>query len=231
MKLKEYMTAALVALIAMIAALIVPARAASFGPLGADTAAFYGANYMLELRFDDLPSGVATNTASTFTNFNARVNSEGSTTYSAATIASNSTVEFVFAQLVTPFNSGNTNWTGSTLISFGDGSSATQFLANTEFNVEGSYNPIVRQPSAYTLTVQAGAVTATNGLVLPSTIVTNVLISNSAAPNSKTYTANSYFAARVTPNAEESVSGLSNGVIRAYFRVRGKTTSNYAPSP
>ncbi len=227
-KFNSVLTAALVALVSMCG---FQASAAQFGPLGADTAAFYGANYMMELRYDDLPSGVATNTAVTFTNLNTRANIDGSTTYSAATIASNSTVEFVWAQLVTPFTSGNTNYTGSTLIAIGDSSSTTQFLGRTEFNVDGTYSPIVRPASGVTIAIQAGALTATNGLVLPAQIVTNVTISSSAPPNSKTYTANSHFVLTVTPNAEESVSGLSNGVLRAYFRIRGKTASNFAPGP
>lgn len=195
------------AVLFVIVSLFVPciAGAAGWYPLGAQEAALKDANYVAEISYTDLAAVTTTNTALTLTN--------------AFNIASNSAVKFVSMNVVRAFDSGNTNYLSSTTLAIGDDSNATQFMATVECNTD-STNTWVAIPQVNKLVIQTGTPAATNGLVLP-TVVTNVSMT---AYNTKVYTANNHINFKFTPNAEEALSGLSNGMIRAYFMVFGRGT-------
>lgn len=199
MNLKHYMAMAMAGLVLATAP---AAQAYTWGPVSSQEAAQWGGNYLFTWNHTDL-TNTTTNATQTF----------------ALSVVSNSSVEFVAFVLDEACDSGDTNWTGSTLLHIGDGTDADLFLTSTEMNVDGTEVWFKLPPlnsNTVSLTVQTGVFTND-----ARALVTNVLLTSSQALlGGKVYTVNDTIDAIFTPNAEESVSALSNGAGRAYFRIR-----------
>lgn len=98
-------------------------QAYQIGELFPEQQAVYGATHFVKIDFTDLTTS-ATNTAQVFTNIFPIVAKMG--------------VQVVAMVLDRPFDSGNTNYTGSTLFQIGDSASSNLFLDTTELNVDGT---------------------------------------------------------------------------------------------
>jgi hypothetical protein len=133
-------------------------------------------------------------------------------------------VELVAMELVTAFDSGDTNYTGSCLVTVGDGTDADLYLTSTELASDGTevfwkFNPSY----ASTVTVTA---TTTNIVYLnaATNTVTNTLVSAVSAVagpallGKKVYTADDTVDFTFTPNSDEALTGNTAGEVRFYFR-------------
>jgi len=220
--------------VAGLAALLITtisANAASYGPIGVQEGALWGANYLVQISEGDLTNTV-TNSAQTIS--------------SCLSVVSNSAVEMVALVVDTPADSGNTNYTGSTLLKIGDGDDDDRYLTSTELNVDGTEvwfklgppngGTITVTPSSVTLTTMTYAVQTASGITnpgIPAVVATGITASattylvatNATASLSaselghRVYTVNDTVDFVFTPNAEESLSALSNLSFRAYFKV------------
>lgn len=133
------------------------ARAFEFQPLSVPEAAWQGATHVAIIKYSDLTTST-TNTAQTLTN----------------AILANTAVECMGLHLVKAFDTGNTNYTGSVLLTVGDGSDADLFLASTELASDGTevFVKYGRRDDAITATATSGPVT--NLRATASALVTNV---------------------------------------------------------
>ena len=109
--------------VAAMAVMAVQVRAQSIYPLPAETKADIGANYLAVIKYSDLSASTSTNTALVLSNF---------------TVAAKTQVEVVLAKLVTAFDTGNTNFTGSCALTVGDGTDADLYLTSTELAGDGT---------------------------------------------------------------------------------------------
>lgn len=170
-------------IIAAVAAIGV--QAVELGPVTTQERATWGATHFIRITHEDLTT-TATNTAQAITNFS---------------VSANSAVEFKAMVLETPFETGNTNFTGSTLLTVGDGSDADLYLASTELNLDGT-EVYVAFPPVGTVNVGAtGEVTSVTAL------------------GRKLYTAADTVDATFTPNSDEAVGSLTNGAVRLYLNL------------
>lgn len=99
------------------------ALASSFRPLPEQERANIGATHVATVTYADLTE-TNTNTAQTLTNVFAVAAKEG--------------VQLVAMQLVTAFDTGNTNYTGSVLVTVGDGTDTDLYLTSAELASDGT---------------------------------------------------------------------------------------------
>lgn len=189
----------LIVAVLVIALSAIGVRAVELGPLPQESRAAWGATHFLRVTHADLTE-TDTNTAQTISSF---------------AVTTNTAVEFVAMVLRRPFDSGDTNYTGSTLITVGDGSDADLFLTSTELNVDGTevfiqYPPLPAYTISYTV--------LTNSL---TNIYVNAITTTptGSALGRKVYTANDTIDVVFTPNEEESLSALTNGVVDLLFKL------------
>lgn len=139
-----------------------------------EMAAAHGATHMARFTFSDL-SNTNVDTAQAFTNFSA---------------AAKQGVELVCMVLETPYDTGNTNYTGSVLLTVGDADDADRFLTSTELASDGTevFMKFGRNDAtASTLTKQTVTITriATNLTLTPTygDVVIGGLYTNNLATN------------------------------------------------
>lgn len=153
------------------------------------------------------------NTAQSFTNF---------------AVGAKQGVEFIAMVLEEAFDTGNTNYTGSCLLTVGDTDDADRFLTSTELASDGTevFLKFARnEAQAPTLTV------AYTNIVIED--VTNVAVKTVTAAavqpivGKQLYTAAKYITSTFTPNADEAVSANTAGAVRLYFRVFDATRLDY----
>lgn len=196
------------------ASLGLTAGAASFRPLDTAEAARWGATHVATVSHADISS---TNTV---------VIQEGVTN---GVIPAGNVVVPVALLVSTPFNinSATTNAFNSTRLSVGDASDAAQFLALTQVNGNGTNATIIIPPvgagGTVAVTVQTGALTATNGLVLPAQIVTNATAAFTAAasgsPGPKYYTSAGALTFNFEGKTNSALSTLDRGEVSFYIKM------------
>ena len=200
------------------------ASAASFRPLLEQERANLGATHEVTIEYSDLAAGTTTNTALTLTN--------------VFDVAAKQGVQLVAMQLVTAFDTGNTNYTGSLAVEVGDGADADLYLTSTELASDGSevWIKFGRSVQAATsaistnvtgITLQTVSLADTNGVT--ALVVTNVVAASAAqtrlsaltddSTGRKVYTAADTIDFKFTPNAEEAVSANTSGEVRFYFKI------------
>jgi hypothetical protein len=187
-----------VMVVAVLAAFGPPvAKAAEYGPLFSDEAAQLGANFFVRYTHDDLTT-TNVNTAQTL----------------SVPVATQTAWQLVAMVLETPFDTGNTNYTGSTLLKIGDGSDDDLFLTSTELASDGS--------EVYLKFGAPNSATAATTLIYPTgttnagpALVTGVTVGELGR---KVYTATGNIVSTFTPNSDEAVSALTSGAVRVYFR-------------
>ena len=192
-------------------------QAANWVPLGAQEAAVLGATHVARVTFEDLADSTDTNTALVITNIHP--------------FAAKDAVECVGMVLETAFTSGNTNYTGSVLLTVGDSSDADLFLTSTELASDGT-EVWFKFGRSDVETITVAATLATNTIIYlgaTNDVLTNTTIYVPAKPTAsaaagvagqKIYTAANYLYLTLTPNAEEALSANTAGAFRLYFRVR-----------
>ncbi len=167
----------------------------------------YGGTHCVTVKYSDFTTAT-TNTAQTLT----------------WTVAAGQAVELVAMELVTAFDSANTNYTGSCAVKVGDGTDDDLFLTSTELASDGSevfwkFNP------GYSSTVAVTA-TTTNLVYLngSTNVTTNAVVSGvtasyaAGALGKKVYTAADTVDFVFTPNAEEALTANTSGEVRLYFK-------------
>jgi hypothetical protein len=117
--------------------------------------------------------------------------------------------------LRTAFDTENTNYTGSVLVTVGDGADADLYLTSTELASDGTEVWL-----KYGRSVQA----ATSGVVTQVVAgVTNAITVLTALTDDSTgrkvYTADDEIEIVFTPNAEEALTANTSGEVRFYFRI------------
>jgi hypothetical protein len=192
-------------------------QAANWVPLGAQEAAVIGASHVVRVTYEDLAASTDTNTALVITNIHP--------------FAAKDAVECVGMVLEQAFTTGNTNYTGSVLLTVGDSSDADLFLTSTELASDGSevWFKFGRQDAN---TIAVSSTVSTNQIIYlnaSTNVATNTLVYVAAAPTATgsagvlaqtVYTAANYLKLTLTPNAEEALSANTAGAIRLYFRVK-----------
>ncbi len=200
------------------------ATAAEFRPLLEQERANLGATHEVTIKYSDLATGTTTNTALTLTN--------------VFDVATNAAVQLVAMQLITAFDTGNTNYTGSLAVEVGDGTDADLYLTSTELASDGTevwlkYGRSVQAATAAIstnvtgITLQTVSLTDTNAVT--ALVVTNVVVTSAAqtrlsaltddSTGRKVYTSADTIDFKFTPNAEEAVSANTSGEVRFYFKV------------
>lgn len=164
-------------------------QAASIHPLTSQEQAKVGATHLVIVTYADFAASTSTNTAKSFTNFTAAAGSE---------------VELVEMKLETPFDTGNTNYTGAVALTVGDSSDADLFLTSTELASDGSE-----------VFIKAGR-TDVPGVTVASNFVATV---TAGVRGKKVYTTATPVITTFTPNAEEALSANTAGEVRLYFKV------------
>jgi hypothetical protein len=192
-------------------------QAGNWVPLSAQEAALMDATHVARVTFEDMAASTDTNTALVITNLHP--------------FAAKDAVELVGMVLEQAFDTGNTNFTGSVLLTVGDSADADLYLASTELASDGSevffkYG----RTDVPTLTVASTLTTNTLiGLDASTNVATNVIICVSAKPTAtaaagvlaqKVYTAADYLKLTFTPNLNEALSANTSGAVRLYFRVK-----------
>lgn len=158
------------------------ALAGGLYPLPAEN--IYGATHEFVVDYSDF-SEATTNTAETLT----------------FTVGTNDAVEFVAFILDTPFDTANTNYTGSLAVTVGDGSDADFYLTSTELASDGS-EVYTKYPPIGTVNIGAtGVVTTLTRL------------------GAKVYTADDTIDHAFTPNEEEATSANSSGRARFLYKI------------
>lgn len=192
---------------ACVAAVAFTANAADVGPLFTDEAAGWDANLMVRIDHTDLTE-TTTNTAQSITNL--------------VPIAAGSSLQLVAMVLEQDFDTGNTNYTGSTLLEVGDGSDADFFLTSTELASDGTEVDLKLGRLAggsVALSFQTASVTNWTSVTNVYTVVTNGTATFTASSlGAAAYTSANDVKFKFTPNAEESLSALTSGAVRIYFR-------------
>lgn len=207
--MKRFGLMAVVAVFGMLVALT--AGAYEWRPLGVEGAALEGgATHVLTVDYTDFATSTSSNTALELTNI--------------VEFAAKTGVELVYAKLNAAFDTGDTNYTGSVLLTVGDSADADLFLASTELASDGtevwfSYG----RNSNYAPTLTPQTITITNvfdditNVVKVVTNVTATLVADVRAQN--LYTAANYLKLTLTPNSEEALSANTVGSFSLYFRM------------
>lgn len=162
------------------------------------------ATHMLRITYADFASCTNSNTSCVVTGFVA---------------SAKQGVECVAMVLETAFDTGNTNYTGSCLMTVGDADSANRFITSTELASDGTEVFLKfgrNDATAPTVTLQKGNVVigdVTNAFQ----VVTNVSVS--AVTAQQTYTTSKAVICTFTPNSEEALSANTVGAVRIYFRL------------
>jgi len=164
-----------------------------------------GANWVYTVKFGDLDTD-ASNTAETVT----------------MNVVAKQGVRLVSMTLPTAFDTANTNYVGSLVVTVGDGTDADLFLESTELASDGTEVFLkMGRETAQTLTTSA-----TNLLAVSTDNVTTTKVSYAFA----TATANNPFGSKVytgsdtidfvfTPNVQESTGSNTVGEVRFYFNL------------
>lgn len=190
------------------------ATAAEFRPLLEQERANLGATHEVTIKYSDLATGTTTNTALTLTN--------------VFDVATNAAVQLVAMQLITAFDTGNTNYTGSLAVEVGDGTDADLYLTSTELASDGTEvwlkygrSPLAVSTATTYLTNTITYLGASTNL-LTNTIVYASSVATTATDDSygrKVYTSADTIDFKFTPNAEEAVSANTSGEARFYFKI------------
>jgi len=192
-------------------------QAANWVPLGAQEAAVLGASHVARVTYEDLAASTDTNTALVITNIHP--------------FAAKDAVECVGMVLEQAFTTGNTNYTGSVLLTVGDSSDADLFLTSTELASDGT-EVWFKFGRSDVETITVAATLATNTIIYlgaTNDVLTNTTVYVPAKPTataaagvagSTVYTAANYLKLTLTPNAEEALSANTAGAFRLYFRVK-----------
>jgi hypothetical protein len=201
MKSFKLMMAAMVWMVAAVVGVnTVWAAGGNWSPLPVSEMAAKGATHVYTIKYSDLAASTSTNTAVIYTN---------------VAVKAKQGVECVAEMLVTAFDTGNTNFTGSTLLKVGDSTDDDMYLTSTELASDGTEVFLKRGVrEAQTLTLTTASVAATNGTFA---CVTNVTIA--AVAGQKVYTSDAKLYFTLTPNAEEALSANTSGEVRVYFRI------------
>jgi hypothetical protein len=200
-------------LMAVVMVLAVAVQANEFRALSLpEMAAANGATHMARFTYADL-TDTNVNTAQSFTNF---------------AVGAKQGVELVCMVLEQAFDTGNTNYTGSCLLTVGDTDDADRFLTSTELASDGTevFLKFARhEAQAPTLTI-----TYTNVVVDD---LTNVAVKGVTAAavqpvlGQQLYTAAKSITATFTPNADEAVDANTAGAVRLYWRVFDASRLSY----
>lgn len=192
-----------------LAALAVTATASTnVYPATEQERAFYGATHVLALDFNDLAGQTTTNRA--FTN--------------DVSVKAGSYVEFVTAKLFVPFDTGNTNYTGSVAVKVGDTTDDDYYLTSTEWASDGTevFAALARQSGVTYVTTNlvttiydfySNAVQVVTGQV-------STAVGTTASYGSKYYSAAGTLRITLTPNSQEALSANTQGKASLYFRIR-----------
>jgi hypothetical protein len=234
MKKCKYELMQLIVFVALLAWLApITAQAASFRPLTEQEKAHLGATHVATITYADFTE-TNTNTAVTLTN--------------VFSVAAKQGVQLMAMQLKTAFTTGNTNYTGSVLVTVGDGADADLYLTSTELDSDGTevfikFGRSVQAATsgslvyaktnapAVTITLQTVSLTDTNGVT--ALCVTNVTATATVTPGTNTvlsaltddvtgrkvYTTADNIDFTFTPNAEEALDALTAGEVRFYFKI------------
>lgn len=212
--MKKLLTIAMAVGVVMLAATV---QAASWRPLSVSEAAIMGATHVVRLTYEDFAASTATNTALVISNLH--------------TFASNDAVECVGMVLERAFDTANTNYTGSCLLTVGDGSDADLYLTSTELASDGS-EVAFKFGRADVPTIAVTASPETNTIyylgattnLLTNTVVfvppTPTATASAGTTGRKVYTSESWLVLTFTPNAAEALSANLTGAMRIYFRKR-----------
>jgi hypothetical protein len=176
------------------------AQAASFRPLLEQEKAHLGATHEATITYADFTQ-TNTNTAVTLTNVFPVLAKQG--------------VELKAMQLVTAFDTANTNYTGSVAVTVGDGTDADLYLTSTELASDGTEVWVKLGRSVQEAT--SGVVTQVVGGVTNAITVLTALTDDSTGR--KVYTAADTVDFTFTPNAEEALDALTVGEVRFYFKI------------
>ena len=171
-----------------------------------------GATHMVLLSKSDF-TDTNVNTAQSFTNF---------------TAGAKKGVELVAMVLETAYDTGNTNFTGSVLLTVGDADDADRFLTSTELASDGT--EVFLKFGRHEVQAPTLTITYTNVVVSD---VTNVAVKGVTAAAvqpvvaQQLYTANKAVTCTFTPNADEALASNTAGAVRLYFRIYDATKLDY----
>jgi len=221
----------LITMMIMVLGMALFAQATEWQPLSALEAADTGANRVLIVDYADLTT-TTTNTAQTLT----------------VSIPAKAAVRFVGMELVTAFDTANTNYTGSLAVIVGDGADDNLFLTSTELASDGTEvwakfsasngGTIAVAPQTTTvetdpvLTLETVSLTDTNAVTAlcltnvtvattTSTVATNATaVFTAGVVGEKVYTTADTLDFAFTPNSEEAVSANTAGQVKFYFDVQ-----------
>jgi hypothetical protein len=223
----------------------VSVRAAEFGPVSVNEAAFWGATHVAEITEADFSGITATNTAYVFSNL--------------VTAVSNTAVEFRGFKLVDAFDTTVTNlwgtWPGSVTMKVGDAADDDFYITSTELAAETGpvwtswpreALPVIALTTSTFTNVSCSFVTITNlayesatftnvywsgastGMVVGILGATTQVISFTSAATSpsitqwgrKYYTTNAWMRVTFTPNAAESLAAQTKGKVKLYWKMQ-----------
>jgi hypothetical protein len=196
--------------------------------LGNLDAARYGATHWVQVEYSDFTEDT-TNTAETFT----------------LAVPAKSFVEIVGARLLVPFDTANTNYTGSLAMQVGDEADADKFLASMELASDGSevFGKYGRDLLAMTQTTglfatnlvlqtvagYVGGVAVTNAAGVALSFVTNATIQTTSGLATSTigssglgrvfYSGATNVVFTFTPNAEEALDSNTVGHVEVFLRI------------
>lgn len=201
----------MIGIVGLVAVVASVASAASFRALSVEEMAAMGATHVAKYEYSDFAACTTTNTALTLTN--------------SVAIAAKDAVECVGLVLEKAFDTGNTNYTGSVLLTVGDSSDADLFMTSTELASDGTevwfkFGREDVETITSTVTKHTVSLTDTNGVTALS--MTNATVASTAAAGvtaRKVYTAANNIIFTFTPNAEEALSANTVGSVKVYFRI------------
>lgn len=174
--------------------------------LPAETRALLGATHEMVISYSDLTMA-STNTAQTFTN----------------AIPAKMAAQFVMLKLSTAFDTGNTNFTGSVLLSAGDGSDVDLFITSTELASDGT-EVYLKYGPPNSVTIVATSTILTNvlyaGITGNVTVVTGVTSAGTVGElGSQLYAADGSLIVTMTPNLNEALASNTSGKVTLYFKL------------
>ena len=188
------------AMAVLVLAVLVPAGAVELRQLSTAGMAQYEATHMVEIQWFNFTNAVtATNTAQTF----------------VVPIAAGTQVQCVGAKLVQPFSTLTTNtYTTSMALVVGDTSGGNNYLASMEMATSNS--PVYWRNGTQTIVMNTGLFTNVFGGV--TNAITYVTAVTNNPPTYYATATNLYFT--VTPETQESVGSLKQGIVDVYLRLR-----------
>jgi len=200
MKKCKYGLMQLIVFVALLAWLApIAAQAATFRPLLEQEKAHLGATHVATITYADFTE-TTTNTSTTLTNVFSAVAKQG--------------IELVAMQLKTAFTTGNTNYTGSVLVTVGDGTDPDLYLTSTELDSDGTevWLKFGRSVQAATAATLHYAGTNTPAVTVAGSVLTNTLVYLNASSN---VTTNTIVYVPAVPTATATLTAGSQAILSA----------------